>query len=351
MIQQRKNASAAHRKSAAAAPHLRDVADPALFFSLDTAQFCDAIAVTKVISVVLPLRHLRDRTILHEMVLKKLLHRSFEPSADDLAQQQQQQHEQEVAETGVSGPSPPTAGPPSPPSPGVYTIVHITSVEVHADTARQVNPQGDVQVNVMTTLVAARLRHGLVAGVAEPSAFASCMQVRLPTVAVSAAVAANEKRRDTDALTLDSVRLDDGGQVVDEQEKASSPLLPSQSGEVPVDRQLRVTARCLEDEPVMPGQAVLLVSEPAAIRCLAVRPPRDAPGPFFFAEDTTVEPAGVAAATAKRKRTSRRAPDEGQGAASEKMSAKAGRRRVVVIACDIPEAAGKADGGRKRLRS
>ncbi|KPA84251.1 hypothetical protein ABB37_02291 [Leptomonas pyrrhocoris] len=337
------------RKKEAAAALVRDVPDPAPFFSLGAAQFRDAIVVTKVVSVVLPLRHMRDRTILHEMVLKKLLHRSFEPSAEDLAQQPSQHDETGTSKLGLS----------SSPATDVYVIVHIKSVEVHADTARQGNPQGDVQVNVMTTLVAAHVQHGLVAGVAERSPFATCMLVRLPNVAVSAAVASNESASAADALNLASVTLEGGNQRAKDDEEGketSSPqplLLPSnESGEVPVDRQLRVTARCLEEEPVVPGQAVLLVSEPAAMRCLAVRPPRDAPGPFFFSEDTTVGPIGaaVAAAAGKRRRPSRRTTQEGQDGAEVAQPASATGRRVVVIACNIPKTADGADGGHKRPR-
>lgn len=341
MAQQRKKASTASRKAteAAARPLLKDIADPAPFFSLTSAQFRDAIVVTKVISVVLPLRHLRDRTILHEMVLKKLLHRSFEPSAEDLAQQHQDHPE--------SGPSPSTttaaavgssssSSPSAPTLSDVYVIVHIKSAEVHADTARQINPQGDVQVNVMTTLVASRVQHGLIAGVAEASAFATCMQVRLPSVTVSAAVGVKDSGNVSDVVELESVKLESG-----EEGEEGEATLPTHSHKLSMDRQLRVTARCLEDEPVVPGQAVLLVSEPAAMRCLAIRPPRDAPGPFFFSADTTVDPTGVA--VTKRKRATRKRGEEG-------MSGSAGGRRVVVLECEIPDDAETTEGPRKRPR-
>lgn len=321
MAQQRKKTAAPSKRPAG--PLMQNIADPAPFYALGAAQFSDAIAVTKVISVVLPMRHLRDRSILHEMVLKKLLHRPFEPSADDLAQH---------SEMGPVAASSAPAGASSSPSASadVYVIVHIKAVEVHADTARQVNPQGDVQVNVMTTLVAARVRHGLVAGVAETSAFATCMQVRIPTVAVSAAVASSDSHPSTtDGLTLESDSVEDAAQA------ATAPS--SVSGAVPLACQLRITARCLEDEPVVPGQSVLLVSEPAAMRCLAIRPPREAPGPFFFAEDTTTT-AVAAGGHAKQHRASRKCEAEG--------------RRVVVIACDIPESAAGALGrDAKRPRS
>jgi hypothetical protein len=349
MAQQRAKTSTASKKStgAAAAPLVRrDATDPAPFFSLGAAHFSDAIAVTKVISVVLPLRHLRDKTILHEMVLKKLLHRSFEPSAEDLAQQAQHDgHGRKEEEADASGLSLSAAD--------MYVIVHVKSVEVHADTARQVNPQGDVQVNVMTTLVAARVQHGLISGVAEPSPFASCMQVRLPSVPVSADVAAVESKAATDTMNLDAVRLD-GGSPEAEADSAALSAGPSEAASSLTERQLRVTARCLEDEPVVPGQAVLLVSEPAAMRCLAVRPPRDAPGTFFFAEDTTVGPTGVAATatTTRRKRASPKNTEaaEGDEGTGEKVSARAEGRRVVVIDCDVAETHEKGGCDRKRPR-
>lgn len=360
MVQQRKKASTTAKRpsTAAAAPLLKDVADPAPFFSLGAAHFRDPISVTKVISVVLPQRHLRDKTILDEMVLKKLLHRSFEPSAEDLAQQQHggdTPHSVEGEQTDEIRLSPqgsatrPSSSPPplssaSTPSPlsssscppaDAYVIAHIRDVEIHADTARQINPQGDVQVNVMTTLVAARVQHGLIAGVAEASPFASCMQVRLPTVPFPAAVTAV-------SMNPAAVKLEGRSQEAD-------PHLPSPSDEAAAARQLRVTARCFEDEPVVPGQAVLLVSEPAAMRCLAIRPPRDAPGPFFFAEDVTVGPTGAVGAARKR-RTSRKNVEDGSEGVAEAPTSSVEGRRVVVIACDVPESAGKGDDTRKRPR-
>ncbi|CBZ28312.1 conserved hypothetical protein [Leishmania mexicana MHOM/GT/2001/U1103] len=360
MAQQR-GKKAAPSKTAAAGASAR-TPDPAPFFSMGPATFTDAIAITKVIAVVLPLRHLRDRNILHATLLKKLLHRPYEASAEDLAQQQLSQ--QETDDGGEHGRSAHSAldndaAPASSSSSSTpYVIVHIKSAEVHADTARQVNPRGDVQVNVMVTLVAARLQHGICAGVSEASPFTSCMQVRVPTVAVSAAVAGRGSTDDAATLLLgdtseagaDSV-LQEG--VKDEKaepsggdaafdasastaKKTAAAKHRCRTG-VPEDQQLRVTARCLEDEPIVPGQAVLLISEPAAMRCMGIRPPRAAPGPFYLTEKTP-PPAqfssgeaedGPEARPKKRARKSR-ASASGTGGATP-------ARRIVSIECAIPK--------------
>ncbi|KAG5475972.1 hypothetical protein CUR178_03687 [Leishmania enriettii] len=355
--------------------------DSALFFSLGPASFTDAIAITKVVSVVLPLRHLRDRNILHTTLLRKLLHRPYEPSAEDLAQQQLSQPDaddgcrhEHGASTSLDDHATSTS---SSSSLAPYVIVHIKSAEVHSDTARQVNPRGDVQVNVMVTLVAARLQHGICAGVSEASPFALCMQVRVPTVAVPAAVAARENTDDAAVLLLGAAPTTGTDSVLHEEDKdeevepsnsdaavnASAPSIAAVTAKhkcrsgVPEDQQLRVTARCLEDEPIVPGQAVLLVSEPAAMRCIGIRPPRAAPGAFFFTEEARppAQPSsgttedGPESAPKKRARLSRAPAGDADGANAA--------RRVVAIECAIPKreedgeggaAAGSRKGSRKR---
>ncbi|KAG5475441.1 hypothetical protein LSCM1_03559 [Leishmania martiniquensis] len=329
------------------------VPDPAPFFSMGSASLTDAIAVTKVISVVLPLRHLRDRDALHTALLKKLLHRPYEPSAEDLAQQQEVDNDGKHGHGAYTSLDDHAASTSSSSSLTPYVIVHIKSAEVHSDTARQVNPRGDVQVNVMVTLVAARLQHGICAGVSEASPFTSCMQVRVPTVAVSAAVAARGSTDDAALLLLrassttstDNVPHREGHDVEVELSNGDATVAAKhrcRTG-VPEDQQLRVTARCLEDEPIVPGQAVLLVSEPAAMRCIGIRPPRAAPGPFFFSGESQrplqssseAPEVGPELAPKKRARKSR-APAADTDAATS-------ARRVVVIECEIPK---REEGGK-----
>ncbi|KAK7197767.1 hypothetical protein NESM_000729300 [Novymonas esmeraldas] len=337
------------------------VPNATLFFSVGPASFADAIVVTKVVSVILPQRHLRDRSVLHDSVLKKLLHRPFEPSADDLAQHADDASQ--LSSTAAMSSSSSASAPP-------YVIVHLKSAEVHADTARQANPRGDVQVNVMTTLVAARLKHGICAGVAEVSPFAQCMQVRVPTVAVSAAVAAAE-----DAAEAEATRLVLGA-ASHESTRGGDASAPSTTTHecrtgVAEDRQLRVTARCLEDEPVVAGHAVLLISEPAAMRCIAIRPPRAAPGPFSLVEapqpphaqpssSTSATPTDAAAAGEGAAAAAVVASSRGRRSRTSRAAAAAApARRVVEIECALPVkdgcgAAAAVAGGvgaRKRQRA
>nr|AAM70414.1 ICAM-L protein [Leishmania major]AAM70415.1 ICAM-L protein [Leishmania gerbilli] len=343
--------------------------DPPPFFSMGPATFTDAIVITKVISVVLPLRHLRDRNILHTTLLKKLLHRPYEASAEDLAQQQLSQQATDDggkhgrgAHSALDNLAAPTSSSSSTP----YVIVHIKSAEIHADTARQVNPRGDVQVNVMVTLVAARLQHGICAGVSEASPFTSCMQVRVPTVAVSAAVAARGSTDDAATLLLrdaseagtDNVSQEGvkdakaepsgGDAALDASVSATTTAAAAKRScctGVPEDQQLRVTARCLEDEPIVPGQAVLLISEPAAMRCMGIRPPRAAPGPFYLTETTqpsaqfsSGEAEGGPEARPKKRARKSRASAGGTGGATP-------ARRIVSIECAIPKREEDGEGG------
>nr|CAJ2475932.1 unnamed protein product [Leishmania braziliensis] len=379
---QQRGKKAAPSKSAAV-DATTSVLDPAPFFSLGCATFTDAVAIAKVVSVVLPQHHLRDRSILHATLLKKLLHRTYEPSAEDLAQQelsQQEAHNGGKQDHSAHSSLDSYAAPTSPSSSSTpYVIVHIKSAEVHADTALQVNPRGDVQVNIMVTLVAARLQHGICAGVSEASPFTSCMQVRVPTVAMPAAVAARGNADDVAALLLggasvsgtDNVSQEDkevepssGDAVVSASTPAAAAAAAAAAAKhkcrtgIPENEQLRVTARCLEDESIVPGQAVLLISEPAAMRCIGIRPPRAAPGPFFFTERTppsAQSSSGAAAdeaeATPKRRARKSRASAGGTYGATP-------ARRIVAIECAIPERGGEGDaaagirkGSHKRPRT
>ncbi|KAG5501556.1 hypothetical protein JKF63_03386 [Porcisia hertigi] len=382
MAQQRQKRAAASKSAAAEAS--TSTPFPAPFFSLGPATFTDAIAITKVVSIVLPLRHLCNRSVLHEALLKKLLHRPYEPSVDDFAQQQLSQHE--ALDGGMHGCGAgcaldnPAASTGSSSSSTPYVIVHIKSTEIHSDTARQVNPRGDVQLNVMVTFVAARLQHGICAGVAEASLFTSCMQVRVPTVAVSAAVAATGNTNDVATLLLGDASTTRSGYVSpgegeDRQAErgrgytaVNAPTPPTAepstgngcSTSIPENQQLRVTARCLEDEPIIPGQTVLLISEPAAMRCIGIRPPRAAPGPFFFREkalplaqsSNRVTEAGEDPMPKKRVRKSRASDGDANVATPA--------RRIVAIECAIPKreegvesggAAGTRGGPRQRAHA
>ncbi|GET89860.1 hypothetical protein, conserved [Leishmania tarentolae] len=366
MTQQRRKKTASPKVAAADAS--ASAPDPAPFFSMGSATFTDAIAITKVISIVLPLSHLRDPNILHATLLKKLLHRPYEPSAEDLAQQQFSRQESDggdmhehSTDSTLDNHAAPTSSSLSTP----YVIVHIKSAEVHADTARQVNPRGDVQVNVMVTLVAARLNHGICAGVSEPSPFASCMQVRIPTVAVPVSVASRGSTEEavslllgdasaasTDIVSQEGIK-DERADLSDDDAAVHASASATTTGAatkrrcrtgVPEDRQLRVTARCLEDEPIVPGQAVLLISEPAAMRCIGIRPPRAAPGPFYFTEKTQppaqlsngVSEGGPETRPKKHARKSR-VPASGEGGATS-------ARRIVSIECAIPKKEGNWEG-------
>ncbi|RNF27090.1 ICAM-like surface protein [Trypanosoma conorhini] len=175
--------------------------------------------VTREVSFRVPLQQLRNREALNDAVLRSVLHR--------------------LHATPSSSGQDPAATP-------HRSLVHVESIAIHADSARQAGHTGDVQLRATVAGVAARVEHGLLVGVAEPGRFLDTMVVRLR-----------------------------GGTSTDAVQQAHS------GG----DGALRVTARCLEEEPVVVGQAVLLVSEPGTLRCLAIRPPRPAPGPFALRLD------------------------------------------------------------------
>lgn len=253
------------------------VAAPPLFFSLGRARFARPLRLNKVIAIQLPIQHVRSKEALHEFILKKMLHRPFAMSAEERSQatpvatttnvgdddaeesadttnsthnadtaamrKEEEEDEDDTAATAVPK--------------DVYVVVHIDSIEPHADTVRQANARGDIQLNAMVTLTVAAVRHGVLFGCSEASIYEDCMSVTVPV-----------EEKD------------------EEEENKARKRARSSSDAVPHDtalqhRSLRITVRCLPEEPVVGGQAVFVVSEPGgSIRCMAVRPPRKAPGPF-----------------------------------------------------------------------
>lgn len=211
------------------------LSSPPLFFSLDRARFHHSMHLTRVVVVQLPVQHLRSKEAMHEYVLKKLLHKPYAPSLEEKAQ---------MASSSSSSSS---SCPPTQP----YTVVHISAMEPHADTVRQSNAKGDVHFSCMVTLTIAHVCHGVLFGRCEVSRYESCFEVIVPCEGEGEEGKAGEHT-------------------------AEEPANPADAH----GATLRITVRCLNDEPVVPGQAVFVVSEPGSIRCLAVRPPRAAPGPF-----------------------------------------------------------------------
>ncbi|ESS66009.1 hypothetical protein TCDM_05489 [Trypanosoma cruzi Dm28c] len=177
------------------------------------------------VSIRVPLQQLRNREAVNDLVLRSVLHRPHAtPSSLD----------QDAAEKTY------------------FYVVHVESILIHADSARQSEHTGDVQLCATTETVLARVEYGLLVGVAESRKFMDTMIVRLQG---GTPVGGMQQHHHGDDNRTSSHSSDRGGALL-------------------------VTARCLDAEPVVAGQAVLLVSEPGTLRCLAIRPPRPALGPF-----------------------------------------------------------------------
>lgn len=380
------------RKSHAATAPPTPSSQP-LFFTTAAASFADAMKLIKVVSVVLPLRHVKDRATLHEVVVRKLLHKPYEPSPEELAEHEARRAEREAtAAEKTTAPKRRTGRAVALAEPSsnslltaadvaasveapraVYHIVHIVSIEVHADTARQVNHRGDVQVNTLVTFFAAKLQHGLCIGVAEHSPYTKCMQIRLPMTEAPEIITA-EPEKSSDAvlsyvLGSTAATLEAAEAVKPKEEaimssgtaaslatdtasphpslQASSAMLTSSSASaassLPVNQQLRITVWLPEEEPAAPGHALLVVSEPGSLYCMVTRPPRDAPGKFYLLDSTNSSEKPVEAndsSTAAKRRRGRATPAQA-----------ATPRRVVSVECAIPPGKDEASTkSRKRGR-
>ncbi|ESL10168.1 hypothetical protein TRSC58_02103 [Trypanosoma rangeli SC58] len=186
--------------------------------------------VTSDVFIRVPLQQLRNREAVNDVVLRSVLHRLHttpSSSSHDL-----------TATTH-------------------RCMVHVESIVIHADSARQTGYTGEVQLRATVAGMVARVGHGLLVGVAESSKFMETMVVCLQGGGPTGT--RRQSHDDCNSGNADSHSGDNGV-------GNHGPLL--------------VTARCLEEEPVVVGQTVLLVSEPGTLRCLAIRPPRQAPGPF-----------------------------------------------------------------------
>ncbi|EKF26615.1 hypothetical protein MOQ_009685 [Trypanosoma cruzi marinkellei] len=189
------------------------------------------------VSIRVPLQQLRNREAVNDLVLRSVLHRPHAPPPSSSLDQDavEQTH---------------------------FCVVHVESIMIHTDSARQSEHTGEVQLRATVATVLARVEYGLLVGVAESRNFMDTMIVRLQGGTPVGSIQQHQhqqhqkQQHNGDEKRTSSLSNDDGGALL-------------------------VTARCLDAEPVVAGQAVLIVSEPGTLRCLAIRPPiRPAVGPF-----------------------------------------------------------------------
>ncbi|KEG08592.1 ICAM-like surface protein [Trypanosoma grayi] len=217
-----KRGKGASSGGAAPAAALQLPPPPPPFLCLSRGSVYTPEPTTLDVTVTVPLQQLQNRAGVYDAVLRSVLHRLH---------------------------GAPSSSSEDPAAVMHRTVVHVESITIHTDSARQASHTGDVQLRATVAAVLACVKHGLLFGVAESSTYTDTMVVRIRCEDPEGAV--QQRNGNTKSK--------------DEEGDAGTTL---------------VTARCLEEEPVAVGQTVLVVSEPGTLRCLAIRPPRKAPGPF-----------------------------------------------------------------------
>lgn len=249
--------------------------------------------IIKIVVVTMPLNDIRDRHALQNYVLKRVLHKPYALTAEEMKQSRcnspvvrQSSNSSSITydkkETSLLSFHETTS------SSNTYVVVHINSMEVHTDTVCQINARGDVRFNVTLSLVVAQLQHGMLAGVAENSPYSGCMQVHMresTAHSLNDYQVAQNSVHGFDAKLNESKRSGKISHNNNDFDTANRHNHNKHESQDDSTVRLTITARCTEDEPVVAGQAVLVVSEPGvSLRCLAFRAPRCAPGPFQFAQ-------------------------------------------------------------------
>lgn len=191
---------------------------PSFLRNLTRAALTDVTTLTRRVALTATAAQLRGPSGLENAVLRHMLHRPFESAQGD---------EQ------------------------LRVVVRIDAVQ---EVERAQVTTEEVHLVAEVTFATARMQAGITAGVAEPSPFTDCLQVRL---------------KDADG------------------------------------EDLRITARCMPREPVNPGDTTLIVVESGCFYCLSLNSPAKAPGWFSISTDVPVADPS-APPPSKKRRTSKK---------------------------------------------
>ncbi|CCW63637.1 unnamed protein product [Phytomonas sp. EM1] len=335
-----------------------------LFFSLKRASFYDCATVSETVFVEFPAtRNMKDA--LHEEALRRFLHKPYSILSNGATIHEDLSTDDRVGEV-ISGSAARPAGSlaSASSSPGLaaprgreratgdgpYIVVRISEIRALAETVQQANDRGDLLLDVSLTLGLARVQYGMLFGVAEMSTFENYLTVRVPlkrdldnTDKVPSQCAVKKLRRlessddeEGDAHGERKWRKSSHGSG-DPECDATNPEPATREGEGGLGgRQepfcegmpsIEVLVRRQSEEPVVAGQVVLVVVEPGCIRCMGIRPPRAAPGPFRLVASKLSEETSERLAESKRR---------GKKMSSSKKGEQHLHPTGMDVVCDIP---------------